>query len=173
MSEEPQREFPTAPEHDAAGVLANLPRTRPQRSSARRIAARDGAAERQTRKRPTTAPKSAAEASRSRADGRLDAQGASKASASGGEPRPVSERASTPRRRARAASARPQDAKAAAKAPRQGFESEAGSTSGPVSPPGGAEFLTAATELLTGLAKSGLSRGTATLKDVMERLRIS
>jgi hypothetical protein len=39
-------------------------------------------------------------------------------------------------------------------------------------PPGGAELLTAATELLTDVAKSGLARGASTLKDIVGRLRL-
>jgi len=40
-------------------------------------------------------------------------------------------------------------------------------------PPGGAEILTAATELLADVAKSGLSRGTSTVKGILERLHLS
>ena len=147
MNESGERETHTEPERDSAGVLANLPRTRPQRSSARRIAAREG----------TTARKAPA-----RAAGRPPG------------PRPAAARASAKRPKAPARK-RPAPARASAEretAPRQGFESDGDAARGPISPPGGAELITAATELLTEVTKAGLSRGANTLRDLAGRLRL-
>ena len=179
MSEETERHTPAEPEPNAAGVLANLPRTRVQRSSARRIAARDGAA------RAAAAPASSAlsgEAQKAPPAGsppapkrgkgaRKPASASRKAAApAGSRPRARAQGAASSRARRGAASSRA-TAKAD-RAPRQGFESEADATTGPVMPPGGAELLNAATELLSEVAKSGLSRGASTVKDILGRLRL-
>jgi hypothetical protein len=55
-------------------------------------------------------------------------------------------------------------------APRQGFESESESMSGSVRPPGGAEFVASAAEIVGELAKAGLSRSERLLKDALSRL---
>jgi hypothetical protein len=57
-------------------------------------------------------------------------------------------------------------------APRQGFECE-GETDGAVAPPGGAELVSAAAEIVGELAKAGLSTGERLLKDVFSRLPLS
>ena len=118
------------------GVLANLPRTRPQRSSPRRAAARAAPSPKGTSARRSAAPppKKAGTARRS---------------------------ASAPRR----APAPVQDT-----APRQGFECEADTASGPVQPPGGVELVASAAEILAELAKGGLSRSERLLKDLVSRL---
>ena len=123
------------------GVLANLPRTRPQRPSARRDAARRPAA-------------------------------AAKATPTAAKPTPTQASA----RKQTTAKRRP--AKSAVKplqdpAPRQGFESESDSVSGPVQPPGGVELLASAAELAGELAKTGLSTGGRLLKDVLSRLPLN
>ena len=123
------------------GVLANLPRTRPQRPSARRDAARRPAA-------------------------------AAKATPTAAKPTPTQASA----RKQTTAKRRP--AKSAVKplqdpAPRQGFESESDSVSGPVQPPGGVELLASAAELAGDLAKTGLSTGGRLLKDVLSRLPLN
>ena len=102
------------------GVLANLPRTRPQRSSARRDASRKAA--------------------------------------------PAKQRAT----KTKSATMPLQDP-----APRQGFESESDSLSGPVQPPGGADLLASAAELAGELTKTGLSAGGRLLKDVLSRLPLN
>jgi hypothetical protein len=56
--------------------------------------------------------------------------------------------------------------------PRQGFESEADLASGPVRPPGGAELVSSAVEIVGELAKAGLSAGERLLRDVISRLRL-
>ena len=177
MTEETERHTPSEVEPDAAGVLANLPRTRPQRSSARRIAARDGAARSaagpnsNARRDETQQPSSTAAApGAKRAKGvRKPPAGSRQAAASAGSrPRARSQGAASSRPRHRATSAR---AGAAEKrAPRQGFESDADATTGPVTPPGGAELLGAAAGFLGEVAKSGLSRGASTVKDILGRL---
>jgi hypothetical protein len=55
-------------------------------------------------------------------------------------------------------------------APRQGFESDTESMSGSVRPPGGAEFVASAAEIVGELAKAGLSTGERLLKDALSRL---
>jgi hypothetical protein len=119
------------------GVLVNLPHTRPQRASARRVAARETAAgTAQRRKAPAR---------------------------SNGRP--------TARKRARTAAVRPRaSARVREPAPRQGFESETESMSGSVRPPGGAEFVASAAEIVGELAKAGLSTGERLLKDALSRL---
>jgi hypothetical protein len=119
------------------GVLVNLPHTRPQRASARRVAARETAAGATPRRKPPA-----------RSNGRpIARKGAGSAS-----PRPR-------------ASARVREP-----APRQGFESETESMSGSVRPPGGAEFVASAAEIVSELAKAGLSTGERLLKDALSRL---
>jgi hypothetical protein len=54
--------------------------------------------------------------------------------------------------------------------PRQGFESESDSASGPVHPPGGAELIASAAELAGELAKTGVTTGARLLKDFLSRL---
>jgi hypothetical protein len=154
MSESGEHEPRAEPERDAAGVLANLPRTRPQRSSARRIAAREGANGASTPARSAKAPARSAKRD---------------ASARAAATRTSAKRPKTATRK-RPARARPSAERE--RAPRQGFESDGDSGRGPVSPPGGAELITAATELLTEVTKAGLSRGADTLRDLASRLRL-
>jgi hypothetical protein len=131
---------------EGAGVLANLPRTRPQRATARRAAARRSG-EAEVALATTMAPaaqSSAAKAAKPRAKGAK------------------AKRAPTSRSRG---SARPAES-----VPRQGFESEGERASGPVSPPGGIELVASAAELLGELAKAGVSTGERLLRDVFARL---
>jgi hypothetical protein len=141
---------------EGAGVLAGLPRTRPQRASARRVAARRSGegevAQRVTMQPPGGPP------------GRVSLPGST---AKPAKPRAkatkAEQRASAPR--PRRASARP-----AEPVPRQGFECETDRASGPVSPPGGIELLGSAAELLGELAKAGVGTGERLLRDVLSRL---
>ncbi len=55
-------------------------------------------------------------------------------------------------------------------APRQGFECESESMSGSINPPGSAELLASAAEVVGELAKAGLSTGERLLKDALARL---
>jgi hypothetical protein len=54
--------------------------------------------------------------------------------------------------------------------PRQGFESEMDRASGPVQPPGGAELVASAAEIIGELAKAGLSTGERLLRDALTHL---
>jgi hypothetical protein len=132
------------------GVLANLPRTRPQRPSARRDASRKAA---QAKATPQQAAQDKA------------------------RPRKAAQVTATPQKAAQA-KARPTRTKSQAKplhdpAPRQGFESESAPISGSVRPPGGVELLASAAELAGELTKTGLSTGGRLLKDVLSRLPLN
>jgi hypothetical protein len=71
------------------------------------------------------------------------------------------QRASSSSRRARAA---------VELAPRQGFESEGERPSGPVQPPGGAELVASAAEIVGEITKAGFAAGERLLRDVLSRL---
>jgi hypothetical protein len=132
------------------GVLSNLPRTRPQRSSPRRAAARKA-----TAKATASAAGKAAATSASTANGKATANGSRS-----------HKRARTAVKRATAA---------AEPVPRQGFECESDSdrARGPVQPPGSTELVAGAAELIGELAKAGLSTGERLLRDVLARLPLS
>jgi hypothetical protein len=150
---------------DGSSVLANLPRTRPQRATARRTAARSpGPSSSEPSDAPSLPEPSDAAASDVAATSaaKLASRGprsrAAKAPASG------TKRASKPRTR----SARPRPV--AEEVPRQGFESEEERATGSVAPPSGIELLGTAAEALGEIAKAGLSGGERLLKDVLSRL---
>jgi hypothetical protein len=163
---------------DGQGVLSNLPRTRPQRASARRTAARAAtAAAASTAGVPATDPTPAAsngqsatstprKAARSTAKGAPAARGAAKtrgasnAQASGRRAGANRARATRPM-----ANAEP--------APRQGFECESEHTSRAVHPPGGAELVASVAEILGELTKAGVATGERLLKDALSRLPLS
>ena len=139
------------------GVLANLPRKRPQRSSPRRAAARRDAAMATngtvaTAERATTAPARPAKAAP--------------------KPRRRKAPASSTGTRARSAktAAKPRRARAREPVPRQGFESDGEGMRGSVQPPGGAELFASAVEILGELTKSGISSGERLVKDLLSRL---
>jgi hypothetical protein len=154
------------------GVLSNLPRTRPQRSSPRRAAARASGA----------APAASANG---RPTGDAEAPGASagsgaKGRTTAGTKRPAAKRTTTAKakksgaakRSSRAgATSRPRArAQAEAEVPRQGFESEGDRLTGPVPPPGATELLATAAEAANELAKAGISAGERLARDVLSRL---
>jgi hypothetical protein len=162
--------------HDG-GVLANLPRTRPQRSSARRAAARGASAEpSRPRKAPSKRAPAKARAGSAAAAAAPTTADAPDATAKPAKPksrvratRPAAatKRSTAPRR---AAARKARAAQADEPAPRQGFEAE-GETSGrSVQPPGGAEFVATAAEIVNELAKAGVSTGERLFKDVLSRL---
>jgi hypothetical protein len=168
------------------GVLSNLPRTRPQRSSARREAARKAgaggkppsAAPAATNGRPPAAPRKAA-APAPKGPGKTAARASAKpaAKSSGKAGARASAKAATHKpagaQRPRAASARAAAPVFTEPVPRQGFESESERTGGAVHPPGGAELVTSAVEIVGELAKAGLSTGERVLRDVLSRLPLS
>ncbi len=136
------------------GVLANLPRTRPQRASPRRAAARKS---------------TSASASAPTADAKPKATAALKAARSAKAKGATATK--TPKRRAPAKAApRHRAVSVDASVPRQGFESEMDRATGPVQPPGGAELVSSAAEIFGELARTGISRGERLLKDALARL---
>jgi hypothetical protein len=54
--------------------------------------------------------------------------------------------------------------------PRQGYEAESDTASGPVQPPGGVELLASAAEIVAELARAGVSAGERVLADLVARL---
>ncbi len=143
------------------GVLSQLPRTRPQRPSARRDASRRAG----------------------QAGGQLPDDGAGapkprRAKAPASAKRTTPAKAKTPAARAKApqtvkatTSHAPRRAKRAAEqpVPRQGFESESDRARGPVRPPGGTELLTSAAEIVGELTKAGFSTGERLLRSLLPR----
>jgi hypothetical protein len=133
------------------GVLANLPRTRPQRSSARRDAARRATKAKASPKASTilAAPGKpvTTKAKPAKVVAAKPGQGTAK-------PRSTAKRLRDP-------------------VPRQGFETENDPLSGPVQPPGGVDLLASAAELAGELTKSGLSSGGRLLKDILARLPLN
>ncbi len=158
------------------GVLANLPRTRPQRATARRAASR-GAASDAARTRKNPSPKrpaahplaSAAAPEKTTVSPLRDSSASATAKQSAGKraPRP----AATPKRK-------PAPRKSAARrnrpidepAPRQGFECDGEAPGSSIQPPGGAELVASAAEIVGELAKASVSTGERLLKDVLSRL---
>jgi hypothetical protein len=143
MSDTPNGDprMPTSAEEP--GVLGNLPRTRPQRASARRAQARAAS----VRRRPAKAQAKASTVSRS---------GAAKSSA---QPR-----AKPARARARKAE------QAGERVPPQGYEPESESMRGPIQPPGGAELAGSIAELAGELAKASVSTSAHFVKGLLSRL---
>jgi hypothetical protein len=143
------------------GVLTNLPRTRPQRSSPRRAAARANAAGAKRGPKPKKADVSGAKRSTKRTGAGAPARDAVTAV-------PVP----TPSAKRRAAPPRP-SIPIDDPAPRQGFECEPDASGSSVQPPGGAELVASAAELAGELAKAGLSTGERLVKDMISRLPLS
>ncbi len=132
-------------------MLSNLPRTRPQRASARRAAARSSAAAAQepaaangNGRAPRSAPRKAAKAAA-----------------------PAGTRQRKPAAKAKARTAR---RPAPAAVPRQGYESVEERATGPVQPPGNAEFIGTAAEIVSELAKAGISGSERLARDLLSRL---
>ncbi|HWW91002.1 MAG TPA: hypothetical protein VNY35_09510 [Solirubrobacteraceae bacterium] len=165
-------EHPAQPNSDGegSGVLANLPRTRPQRASPRRAAARRTAAEKTD---AAAAPARSGERSArgSRAPSAENGAGEARSGGAGG-----AGRRSTRNRPAKRASAAQGRARRSAQkldaVPSQGYESDDEAT-GAVQPPGGAELLISAAEIVGELAKAGASRSERLVKDVLSRLPLS
>lgn len=159
---------------DSHGVLSNLPRTRPQRASPRRAAARKAAAAGAVDVARPSAPREPTAGA-----------GARKPASSNGRPaqstkdsrvrtarKPPTERVSAAPKRTRSAPKRT-GTPTNEPAPRQGFECEGERVNGPVQPPGGAELVAGAAELIGELAKAGISTGERLFKDVLSRLPLS
>ncbi|HEY3866266.1 MAG TPA: hypothetical protein VGL54_09310 [Solirubrobacteraceae bacterium] len=147
------------------GVLANLPRTRPQRPSARRDAARHATAS-AAATTPALPRKPRAATAAKTSPSPAPKPAATKKAPAKARPKPK------PKPKAKA------KAKATAKhvhdpAPRQGFETEGDPVSGPVQPPGSVDLLSSAAELAGELTKSGLASGGRLLKDFLTRLPLN
>jgi hypothetical protein len=159
------------------GVLANLPRTRPQRSSARRDAARrDAGSAAATVTTPAREPRSAAPAKAQPhpAPKPTPAKRAPAKAKTGPAAKPkAAPRAKAKVRPKKAAGRAPAAGRAQDPVPRQGFETEGDPVSGPVQPPGGVDLLSSAAELAGELTKSGLSSGGRLLKDFLARLPLN
>jgi len=155
MSDSPNGDPPARASADGSGVLAGLPRTRPQRASARRAASRAA--------KPGKGPAT------TRAADAADAAGPVKAARANGRREAAAETAARPanKRRKPASIRRPA---ADEPVPRQGFEAEPDSLRGPVQPPGGTELIASAAELAGELAKSGVTTGARLVKDFLSRL---
>jgi hypothetical protein len=159
------------------GVLAKLPRTRPQRSSARRAAARrattpNGPADSGSAPEPATARASAAPRGRGKpAAGRVRSAATPKRAPLGNTGAAERSRGSAP---GPTASARkPRASREPGPAPRQGFEAEGDSAHSSLQPPGGAELIASAAEIVGDVAKAGLSRSERLLKDLISRLPLN
>lgn len=130
------------------GILGSLPKTRPQRPSARRAAAtRNGAAavsKPKPRQKPNATPGSGPKPKREsepKSKRRTVGVGAPRASA---DPRPV--------------------------APKQGFEAGGDFATGPVQPPSATEIATSFVDMFGELAQTGLAGGGRLVKDALTRL---
>ena len=142
------------PPAEGSSVLANLPRTRPQRATARRTAARRSGEAESAQRTKMAAPAGAVVSPK---------QPVKAAKATKPPARPKA-----PRQPAAAGSST--SARTAEPVPRQGFECEGDQASGPLSPPGGFELVASAAELVGELAKSGIIGGERLLRDVLARL---
>jgi hypothetical protein len=158
---------PSVP-RETLGVLSNLPRTRPQRSTPRRTAARKATAAGVAAQVPSAAANGRSSAPRARS--RAAAPDAPATTAAARPPKPKPTRKAPVKARTRPA---PAAAPVAEPVPLQGFESESDRAHGPVHPPGGAELVASAAEIVGELAKAGLSTGERLLRDVLSRLPLS
>lgn len=167
MSASNKRERKSSSRPESQGVFSNLPHTRPQRSSARRTAARDAMAAAAAAAAGSAPVRSNGHPAPTRSQARAqDAKGAR------GGRRPAKARSASGRQRPRSASSRTA-AKGTEAVPRQGFECGNDRVHGSVQPPGGAELVASAAEIIGELAKAGLSTGERVLKDVLSRLPLS
>ncbi len=141
--------------------MGSLPKTRPQRSSARRNAARSKVAAK-TESKPRAATANAKPSV---------AKARPKPSVAKAKPKPRAAKAQ-PKLSVAKAKPKPRAAKAELpRAPRQGFEAESDvDANKPVQPPGGAELAASVVELIGELAQTGLTSGGRLLKDALSRL---
>jgi hypothetical protein len=149
----------SAPE---GGVLAALPRARPQRASARRAAARTGA----KAAAPKTAATSRKTATTKKAAAPKTAATSRKTTATKKVAAPT--RAAPAKRRAAQTSSPPPEPPA----PKQGYEPEEELELGKaVNPPSGVELVESVADILGELANSGLTAGGRLLRDAFSLLR--
>jgi hypothetical protein len=165
MSDSSSRDLREPASNEGSGILAGLPRTRPQRASARRTASRASAPE---ASRTAASQQPSATSSRPAPAGRgakATAPATGKTGASGKRPKTTAENPARTKARARVAD----KGATRERAPRQGFEAEPDSL-GPVQPPGSTELISSAAELAGELAKAGVNTGARVLKDFLSRL---
>jgi hypothetical protein len=138
------------------GVLANLPRTRPQRSSPRRAAARATASS------PANVKPEKAETATAKP---------AKAKRTNAKPANVKP-AKTKPAKTKTTQAKPAAGRTGREetVPRQGFEVDGDIARGSVQPPGAAELVSSAAELAGELAKAGVTGGARLFKDLFTRL---
>jgi hypothetical protein len=173
-------ESPTGPnsDGDGSGVLGNLPRTRPQRASPRRAAARRSAGEKAgAAAAPArsvdgdggsrSAPESAAGARAATATGRARKASGHRETGQQASRGAAAKRSGDGARRQRRSVTRVEAI------PAQGYESEDDAATGAVRPPGGAELVLSAAEIVGELAKAGLSTSERLIKDVLSHLPLS
>jgi hypothetical protein len=190
---------PDAGDDDGASVLARLPRTRPQRASARRgssgraprssaladsAPAADGdgkagaelsssaASAPSRRRKPSPAPKTSAAAPKSAAATPRSPGAAPKSSTAAPKGRPARRNgvAGAEARRKVGATGAGSRRTARPAVPRQGYEADGERATGPVEPPGGVELLATAGEIVSEIAKAGVATGERVLRDLFGRL---
>jgi hypothetical protein len=157
MAETPKRNLPrnpssgesTARTNGQASILADLPRTRPQRPSARRAAT-----QREMKNR--------------RSENVL--AGLPRARPQHASPRRAAARKARAHERAGGRASEHQSSLRSQQVPRQGFEAEPDELMGSVQPPGSADLIASAGELAGELAKTGIATGTRLLRDFLSRL---
>ena len=137
-------------------MLANLPRTRPQRTTARRAASRR---------------QSTAASDEDRSAGTTTARPTAAKPARTTKAKPARRTAAKAAPKTRRAPAKRKAPKAAAEEiPRQGFACEEERVSGAVAPPGAAELVGTAAEIVGEIARFGITGGERVLRDVLGRL---
>ena len=147
----------------SSGVLAELPRSRPQRATPRRSSARKATAHSAGKRR-------GAGAGADRRTAGVEGSAGAGPTILAGLPRVRPQHTSPRRAAARAARSRGGTRSTEQSVPRQGFESEPRRMSGPIQPPGGAELAVSLGELAGELAKVGIATGARLLKDIVSRL---
>lgn len=168
MSESPSGDLHETAAAEGPGILAGLPRTRPQRTSARRAASRAAAAREAPR-----APANKATHSPARKAPRAPTHEATPPPARKSPDAPTRNAARPPTRKSprkarhSAASGREPTGESV---PLQGYEPEDGALSRTIQPPGGAELVASVAELAGELAKAGVNTGGRWLRDVFSRL---
>jgi len=191
MSESPSGDPRETAAADGPGILAGLPRTRPQRASARRAAARAATSGTATAGETTHAPARNTTRAPARKAPRTPAHEATRTDAARAPTRKASSSAPgkaprTPAHNSTHSPTRKAPPSAARKAPRatagsrsepagesvplQGYEPEEGALNRTIQPPGGAELVTSIAELAGELAKAGVNTGGRWLRDVFSRL---
>ena len=140
------------------GVLAALPRTRPQRASARRAAARQRAGDAKSETAVKTTP--------------AKVKTKTKAKAVKPKTAPAKVKPSSPKTKAKPTAPKKPLEPPGGRAPNQGYEPEEEIELGKtVNPPSGVELVESVADIFGELANSGLAAGGRILKDAFSLLR--